>query len=115
MNSADEEKDSQLKTDLQDLSVTLLGIITELPTRYHPDGLAASVGSERVGLADWIVDRILGADTDLDEESAKLGIADLCERNLIKITATAGLKRQRKERASLVSTKIERLLKFSLS
>ena len=86
-----EEKDSGLKTDLSVSEVALLGIITELPTRYHPDGLAASVGSERVGLAGWIVDRIIGADTDLDEESAKLGIADLCERNLIKMTATRRL------------------------
>jgi hypothetical protein len=68
-----------------------LGIIAELPTRYHPDGLAVSVGSERVGLAGWIVDRIVEADADLDEESAKLGIADLCERNLIQITATRRL------------------------
>ncbi len=69
----------------------LLGIVTELPTRYHPDQLAASVGSERVGLAGWIVDRVLGTDADLDEESAKLGIADLCEQNLIKITTTRRL------------------------
>ena len=68
-----------------------MGIIAELPTRYHPDGLAVSVGSERVGLAGWIVDRIVEADADLDEESAKLGIADLCERNLIQITATRRL------------------------
>ena len=72
-------------------SIALLGIITELPTRYHPDGLAASVGSERVGLAGWIIDRVLGADADLDEETAKDGIADLCEQNLIKITATRRL------------------------
>ncbi len=72
-------------------SIALLGIITELPTRYHPDGLAASVGSERVGLAGWIVDRTLGTDADLDEESVKLGIIDLCERNLVRITATRRL------------------------
>lgn len=85
------ENDSKLKPDLPDLSIALLGIITELPTRYHPDGLAASVGSERVGLAGWIVDRVLGADADLDEESVKLGIIDLCERNLVRITATRRL------------------------
>lgn len=76
---------------MSDSAIALLGIITELPTRYHPDGLAASVGSERIGLAGWIVDRILGTDADLDEESAKLGIADLCERNLVRITATRRL------------------------
>ena len=87
------ETDSQLQllTALDVSSTALLGIITELPNRYHPDGLAVSVGCERVGLAGWIVDRILGADADLDEESAKLGIADLCERNLVKITATRRL------------------------
>ena len=91
VKSADEGKGSRSKTDLSVSAIALLGIITELPTRYHPDGLAASVGSERVGLAGWIVDRIIGADADLDEESAKLGIADLCERNLINITATRRL------------------------
>ena len=91
IKSGGKEKDFRLKTDLSVSSIALLGIITELPTRYHPDGLAASVGSERVGLAGWIVDRILGADADLDEESAKFGIADLCERNLVKITETRRL------------------------
>lgn len=88
---ATEERDSQSRTDLSVSSIALLGIVTELPTRYHPDQLAASVGSERVGLAGWIVDRVLGADADLDDESAKLGIADLCERNLVKITTTRRL------------------------
>ncbi len=91
IKSVSEEKDSQLKTDLSVSLIALLGIITELPNRYHPDQLAASVGSERVGLAGWIVDCILGSDADLDEESAKLGIADLCARNLIKITVTRRL------------------------
>lgn len=91
IKSAAEEKDSQLKPDLQTSFIALLGIITELPGRYHPDQLAVSVGSERVGLAGWIVDRILGADTDLDEETAKLGIADLCEQNLVGITPTRKL------------------------
>lgn len=85
------EKDSGLKTDMSISSIALLGIITELPTRYHPDGLAASIGSERVGLAGWIIDRTLGTDADLDEESVKLAIIDLCERNLVKITATRRL------------------------
>lgn len=89
--SAADKKDSQLKTDLSVSSIALLGIVTELPTRYHPDRLAASVGSERIGLAGWIVDRILGTDADLDEDSAKIEIADLCERNLIEITATRRL------------------------
>jgi hypothetical protein len=91
VKSVTEKRDSQLKPDLSDSSIALLGIVTELPTRYHPDQLAASVGSERIGLAGWIVDRVLGSDTDLDEESAKLGIADLCRRNLVKITATRRL------------------------
>ncbi|MGI8640363.1 MAG: hypothetical protein ACR2MG_10515 [Pyrinomonadaceae bacterium] len=91
MKSAAEEKDSRLKTDLSASAVALLGIITELPTRYHPDQLAVSVGSDRVGLAGWIVDRILGSDADLDEGTAKLGISDLCEQNFIKITPTRRL------------------------
>ena len=76
---------------MSDPAIALLGIITELPSRYHPDGLAASVGSERVGLAGWIIDRTLGTAADLDEESAKLGIIELGERNLVRITATQKL------------------------
>lgn len=89
--SSVEEEEFRLKTGLHASSVALLGIIAQLPGRYHPDQLAVSVGSERVGLAGWIVDRILGSEADLDEESARLGIADLCERNLVKTTATRKL------------------------
>ena len=79
------------KKDLSDLSLALLGIVSELPTRYSPDALAASVGSERVGIAGWIIDRRLGADTDLDEETVKLAIADLCVRELVQINETRRL------------------------
>lgn len=44
------EKPNQ-QPELTDEAVAILGIITELPSRYNPDGLAASIGSERVGLA----------------------------------------------------------------
>ena len=91
VKSVVEEKSSLQKTDLPPSSVALLGIITELPSRYHPDQLTVSVGTERVGLAGWIVDRILGSDVDFDEEAAKLGILDLCERDLVKITETRRL------------------------
>ena len=86
-----EKKDSVLQTDLPSARLALLGIIAELPSRYHPDQLSVSVGSERVGLAGWIVDRILGRDADLDEATTKLEIAALCEQNLVRITATRRL------------------------
>jgi hypothetical protein len=63
--------------------IALLGIITEVSGRYHPDGLAVSVGAERVGIAGWIADRVLGKDADFDEETAKLGIVELIERKLV--------------------------------
>lgn len=69
----------------------LLGIITELSGRYSPDHLAVSVGSERVGLAGWIIDRVLGHDADIDEESAQQEIADLCERGLVRLSLTRRL------------------------
>ncbi len=53
--------------DLSDLSLALLGIVSELPTRFSPDALAVSIGSSRVGMAGWIIDRRLGADADLYE------------------------------------------------
>lgn len=77
--------------ELPEETIAILGIITELPTRYSPDGLAASVGKERVGLAGWIIDRRLGASAEPDEETVKLAIGDLCERGLIRITETRRL------------------------
>jgi hypothetical protein len=85
------ENGFRLRTDLPAASLALLGIITELPSRYHPDQLAVSVGSERVGLAGWIVDRVLGLEAELDEATAKLGIAGLYEQNLVRITTTRRL------------------------
>jgi len=66
-------------------AIALLGVVTELAGQYGPDRLAVSAGSERVGLAGWIIDRALGPETDLDEESAKLTIAELCERGLVRL------------------------------
>ena len=77
--------------DLSAASPALLGIISELPSRYSPEQLAASVGDDRVGLAGWIIDRLLGEDADLDESSAKMEIAGLCQRGLIRITPTRRL------------------------
>ena len=74
------------------MAIALLGIITELPTRYSPDALAASVGAERVGLAGWIIDERLGKDAEPDEEEVKMAINSLCERKLVKITETRRLK-----------------------
>jgi hypothetical protein len=72
-------------------SLALLGIITELPSRYYPEQLAVSIGEDRVGLTGWIIDRILGEDADLDESTAKLEIAGLCQNGLISITPTRRL------------------------
>ncbi|MBA3713317.1 MAG: ribonuclease D [Pyrinomonadaceae bacterium] len=71
--------------------IALLGVVTELTGRYSPDRLAISAGSERVGLAGWIIDQALGPETDVDEESAKLGIAELCERGLVRLNAARRL------------------------
>ena len=79
------------KSNLSETAIALLGIITELPTRYSPDALAASLGAERVGLAGWIIDRRLGEDAEPDEEEIKLAIDSLCEENLVRITETRRL------------------------
>jgi hypothetical protein len=86
-----ETEGSAVKPNLPASAIALLGIITKLPSRYHPDQLAVSVGSERVGLAGWTVDQILGTDADFDEATAKLGIANLCDRRLVRITTTQRL------------------------
>ncbi len=79
------------KIELTAEMIAVLGIITELPRRYSPDGLAASLGAERVGLAGWIIDRRLGVSAEPDEETVKLAIAELCGKELIEITETRRL------------------------
>ena len=85
-------KEFTFETELTNLSAALLGIVAELPTRYSPDSLAVSLGADRVGLAGWIIDRRLGVETELDEETIKLAIAELCERKLVQITEMRRLK-----------------------
>jgi hypothetical protein len=85
-------KEEELTTDnlpeneLSTVASSILGIVTELPLRYSPDQLSVSLGADRVGMAGWIVDSRLGRDTELDEETVKLMIAELCERGLLQIT-----------------------------
>jgi hypothetical protein len=79
------------KSNLSEVAIALLGIITELPTRYSPDAMSASTGSERIGLAGWIIDRRLGEYAEPDEEEIKMAINSLCEAELIRITETRRL------------------------
>lgn len=72
-------------------AMALLGVVTELAGRYSPERLAISAGSERVGLAGWIIDHAVGPETDIDEDTAKLELAELCERGLITINAARRL------------------------
>jgi hypothetical protein len=85
------EPESAATDALSAPALALLGIVTELAGRYSPEQLAASAGSERVGLAGWIIDRALGADADLDESSVRLEIAALIERGLASLSATRRL------------------------
>lgn len=88
------EKPQALLSDSNELSsaaLALLGIITELSGRYSPEQLAVSVGSERIGLAGWIVDHVLGGDEELDEATAKQEIATLSELGLIQISLSRRL------------------------
>ena len=62
-----------------------------MPTRYSPDALAVSVGNERVGLAGWVIDKRLGINAEPDEETVKIAFVDLCEKDLIRITASRRL------------------------
>jgi hypothetical protein len=72
-------------------AVALLGVLTELAGRYSPERLAASAGSERVGLAGWIIDRVLGSGTDMDEDTVKLEIDELCARGLARVNSARRL------------------------
>jgi hypothetical protein len=71
--------------------LALLGVVTELNGRYSPDRLAVSAGSERVGLAGWIIDSVLGSETDIDEDTARIEIAGLIERGLVGLNAARRL------------------------
>jgi hypothetical protein len=79
------------KSELDSVAVSILGIVAELPSRYSPDQLSVSLGTDRVGLAGWIVDNNIGRDAELDEETVKISIANLCECSLLRITETRRL------------------------
>ncbi len=70
--------------ELSSESLALLGIVTEFGSRYSPERLAVCVGDDRVGLVGWLVDRVLGTDANMDEASARIEIAGLCQRGLIE-------------------------------
>jgi len=76
---------AQTAEGLRAPAIALLGVVTELAGRYSPERLAVSAGSERVGLAGWIIDGALGAETDLDEATVRHEIAELCERGLARL------------------------------
>src|SRR5262245_183550 len=80
-----------ISSELTPYGLALLGIITELNGRYSPAQLAVSVGNERTGLAGWIIDRVLGFDSDLDESSAMQEITALSEGGLIHVTSSRRL------------------------
>ena len=84
-----------VEVDLQKTALALLGVVSELSGRYSPDQLAVSVGSERIGLAGWIIDRVLGTEADIDEANAKAAIAELCEQRLVRLSATRRLEATR--------------------
>ena len=84
---ASEEVEAAAAAGLSAPALALLGIVSELGGRYSPERLAASVGSERVGLAGWIIDRVVGSETDVEEDTAKLKIAGLCEGGLVRLSA----------------------------
>jgi hypothetical protein len=84
-------EEKTITNDLNNSAFALLGIITELNGRYSPEQLAVSVGAERVGLAGWIIDRLLGSDADIDEDNARQEIATLCELGLIQISRSRRL------------------------
>jgi hypothetical protein len=79
------------EVDLVAHSAALLGIVVELSGRYSPEQLSASVGSDRVGLAGWIVDRMIGREADIEEGIARDEIARLCEDGMIVINQTRRL------------------------
>ena len=69
------------------VALALLGVIVEVPSRYGPERLAASAGDDRIGMAGWIIDRVLGREAEIDEDAAKEAIAQLCASGLTRLAA----------------------------
>lgn len=69
----------------------ILSIINKLPTRFSPEQLAVSVGIDWIGVAGWIIDSLMGSDTDLDVASARLILAELFDQKLIELSETGRL------------------------
>lgn len=79
--------------ELSAIEKVLLEVIKKLPDRFGPEQLAVSVGAEvRVGVAGWVIDSAIGKDSDIDEETAKLAIGNLCERKLMILTPARRLR-----------------------
>jgi len=85
------DAEASLTEGLHAPAIALLGVVTELAGRYSPERLAVSAGGERVGLAGWIIDQAIGSEMDIDEETAKQEIAELCERGLLRLDAARRL------------------------
>jgi hypothetical protein len=77
--------------DLDACAFALLGVIAELGGRYSPEHLVASICSERVGLAGWVIDHTLGVGADIDELIAKREIASLIDRGLARLSLSRKL------------------------
>jgi hypothetical protein len=88
-------------------ALALLGIVVELSGRYSPEQLAASTGSERIGMAGWIIDNLIGTEADIDENTARDDISLLTERGLITLSLS-----RRLESTSLGESTWKRQKKF---
>jgi hypothetical protein len=80
-----------IPSNLSPSGFALLGIVTELQGRYSPEQLSVSVGGERIGMAGWIIDRVLGPDADLEETVAQQDIAWLIEHRLLSLSLSRRL------------------------
>ncbi len=78
-------------SNLSPSGFALLGIVSELQGRYSPEQLSVSVGSERIGMAGWIIDRVLGPDADVEETVAQQEIAWLIEHRLLSLSLSRRL------------------------
>jgi len=77
--------------DLSPLALALLGIVIELDGRYSPEQLTASVGTERVGIAGWLIDRFLGPEQDVEEDDVRQAVERLCRSGLVSLSESRRL------------------------
>lgn len=70
---------------IDSLGLAALGLVVKKPNYYSPTSLVVAIGNERSGLAGWIVNTLLGATAEVEDQDARHSIAALLKLDLIRL------------------------------